>query len=88
MSLMFGKGSSLSRWWSATSFLALAIVAGGCGSSDQSGQPRSASGKSLEDRVNPNDLYRYEGKGKAKKKVEVSRRERVKLLHEAANKAE
>jgi hypothetical protein len=66
----------------------LAAVASGCGSSVPSGQPGGDSAKSLEDKVNPDDLYRYEGKGKAKRKVEVSRRERVKLLHEASKKAE
>jgi hypothetical protein len=67
--------------------LALAVFAGGCGSSQPSGQT-SGSGKSLAEKLNPDELYRYEGKGKAKQKVEISRRERVKLLHEAANKAE
>ncbi len=88
MNLMFASGSSLTRRWGAIAFLAIAVVAGGCGASDQSGQSRSASGKSLEDQVNPDDLYRSTGKGKAKKKEEVSHRQRVKLLHEAANKPE
>jgi len=66
--------------------LALATVAGGCGSSVPSGPPAGSSAKSLDDKVDPTSLYKYEGTGRAKKKVEVSRRERVKLLHEAAKK--
>jgi hypothetical protein len=85
---MFAIRSSLSKRGVALALLALATVAGGCGSSDSSGKPGGSASKSLEDKVNPDDLYRYEGKGKAKKKVEVSRQERVKLLHEAAKKAE
>jgi hypothetical protein len=33
-------------------------------------------------------LYKYEGTGAAKHKVDISRRERIKLLHEAAKKAD
>ena len=69
-------------------FWRLAVIASGCGSSVPTGQPGGTASKSLEDRVNPDDLYRFEGNGKAKRKVEVSRRERVKLLHEAAKKSE
>jgi hypothetical protein len=66
----------------------IASLTSGCGSSQPTGQPAANTGKSLEDRVNPNDLYRTTGTGKAKRKEEVSHRERVKLLHEAANKSE
>ena len=88
MSLTFAIGSSLTRRVVVLGLPVLASVASGCGSSVPSGQPGGSAGKSLEDKVNPDDLYRYEGKGKAKRKVEVSRRERVKLLHEAAKKSE
>jgi hypothetical protein len=85
---MFAIRCSLARRRGAIALLALAVVSGGCGGSQSSGQASNTSGKALEDRVNPDDLYQYVGKGKAKRKVEISRRERVKLLHEAANKAE
>jgi hypothetical protein len=83
---MFAIRCSLARRWGAIALLAIAGFVSGCGSS-QSGQTGS-SGKSLVEKVNQDDLYRYEGKGKAKRKEEVSRRERVKLLHEAGNKSE
>jgi len=65
--------------------VALATVAYGCGSSQQPGASES---KGLAKQLNPEDLYRYEGEGQAKRKVPISRRERVKLLHDAANKSE
>jgi hypothetical protein len=83
---MFASRSSLTG--RVIALLALSIVASGCGSSVPSGQPAAGASKSLEAQVDPEALYHYEGKGKAKRKVEVSRRERVKLLHEAAKKSE
>jgi len=38
--------------------------------------------------LKPEDYYRYEGEGKNKKKVALSRQERSKLRHDAASKLE
>jgi hypothetical protein len=79
----FVSKPELWRRGSALVLLALAWVAFGCGSSQQTGSSASNPGKTAEDLVKPEDLYRYEGTGKAKRKVAVSRRERMKVLHEA-----
>ena len=64
----------------------LATVLYGCGSSDQSGANAGKASATIE--LKPEDDYTYEGTGSAKRKVELSRRERVKRLHEAAKKTE
>ena len=67
----------------------LAVAAYGCGSS-----PPTASvvglgvGKGAAELLRPEQLWKYEGVGKDKHKVPISRRERVKLLREAQKKAE
>jgi hypothetical protein len=60
--------------------LTAAWAASLCGCSQQSAT--STTEKSAEALLKPEDLYRYEGTGKAKRKVAISRRERMKMLHE------
>ena len=45
-----------------------------------------SSGKLAKNVLKPEQLYRYEGEGTAKRKVEISRQERIKLIREAAEK--
>jgi len=81
----------LCRRAGALVLLTLATVAYGCGSSgktEASRQSESNVGKTPDERLKSEDLYRYEGTGKEKRKVAISRRERVKLLHEAAKNPE
>jgi hypothetical protein len=40
-----------------------------------------------EDLLTPDQLYKYEGSGKASRKVEISRKKRMKLMREAVEKA-
>jgi hypothetical protein len=61
-------------------------VTPGCGS-DQSGS-RPPDHKPGTIKLDPKDDFTYEGTGRAKRKVELDRRERVRRLHEAAKKAE
>jgi hypothetical protein len=69
--------------------VALAASAFGCGgSSDQGATDPNKKTKTLEELVPPEQLYRYEGTGTAKRKVELDRRERAKLRHEALKKLE
>jgi hypothetical protein len=69
--------------------VALAAGAYGCGaSSDQGATDPNKKTKTLEELVPPEQLYRYEGTGTAKRKVELDRRERVKLRNEALKKLE
>jgi len=82
--LSFVSRFGLSKAAGCLVLVALAIVAYGCGSSEQPGASES---KGLAKQLKPEDLYRYEGEGKEKRKVPISRRERVKLLHDAANKS-
>jgi hypothetical protein len=84
--LSFVSRFGLCRRAGALVLAALATVAYGCGSSEPTGAA-SAESKGLDKQLNREDLYRYEGTGTAKRKVEIPRRERVKLLHDAANKA-
>jgi hypothetical protein len=58
----------------------------GCGSSAPT--VSDTAGKNPAKKLNPDQLYKWEGTGAAKRKVEISRRERVKLLHEAAEKSD
>jgi hypothetical protein len=68
---------------------ALAAVAPGCGSSvPPTGVAAKAAGKGPAEVLKPEQLWKYEGEGKDKRKVPISRRERIKLLHEAQNKSE
>jgi hypothetical protein len=69
--------------------IVVAVVAYGCGSSEQQQQtagqgPPKAPRSSLKEE----DHYRWEGEGTAKRKVYLSRREENKLLIERAKKSE
>ncbi len=66
--------------------MALAATATGCGSSAPT--ESISTGKNAAKKLSDDQLYKYEGTGVAKRKVEISRQERVKLLHEAAKKPE
>ena len=68
-----------------TAFIAAALVAGGCGSSDTAGQISSGGSKAV---VDPEAFYRTVGKGKNKQKVSLSRTEKRKLIFEANKKLE
>jgi hypothetical protein len=69
--------------------LAVAVITSGCGSSGSIGSPDAkSSGKLAKNVLKPEQLYKYEGEGTAKRKVEISRQERIKLLREAAEKTE
>jgi hypothetical protein len=86
-------GSKLSHFLfrraGASVLITLAVITSGCGSSGSIGSPDAkSSGKLAKDVLKPEQLYKYEGEGKAKRKVEISRQERVKLLREAAEKTE
>lgn len=86
-------GSKLSHFMfrraGSSVLITLAVITSGCGSSGSIGSPDSkSSGKLAKDVLKPEQLYKYEGEGKAKRKVEISRQERIKLLRQAAEKAE
>jgi hypothetical protein len=61
--------------------ITLATIAGGCGSSGPA--ETNVAGKSYKQVLKEDQLYKYEGEGTAKRKVELSHRERVELLREA-----
>jgi hypothetical protein len=63
--------------------ITLATIASGCGSSGTA--ETNVAGKSYKHVLKEDQLYKYEGQGKAKRKVELSHRERVELLREAKN---
>jgi hypothetical protein len=66
----------------ALGLVTLATVVYGCGSSvHEATTSRTAGGAKL---LKPEDYYRYEGEGRNKKKVALSRQEKNKLLHDAA----
>jgi hypothetical protein len=64
--------------------LALATVAYGCGSS---GDRSVGSARPAGEPLKPEQLYKYEGEGGAKRKVDLSRRERMELRNGAAKTA-
>lgn len=64
----------------------LATLAYGCGSSTRT--VSESAGKNPAKKLTEDQLYTYEGTGAAKRKVPISRAERVKLLRETANKGE
>jgi hypothetical protein len=89
----FSFGSKLGRCYrrvGASVLVMLGTVACGCGSSGltASSNPTDAKleGKAPSDLLTPDQMYRYEGTGKAKRKVEISRKERMKLMREAVEK--
>ncbi len=73
----------------APALAAAAIGTFGCGPSTGGNSPPPPGKEgALAKKLNPDDFYKYEGEGAAKQKVPISRRERLKLLHEAAQKSE
>ena len=62
----------------------MATVVYGCGSSGQGGAGGDSGTAGGAKFLKPEDYYRYEGEGKAKKKVALTRQEKNKLLHDAA----
>ncbi len=83
-----GNPFGLVRRAGAVVLLALATVAYGCGSSDPSAPlAQNPTGKGAAEILKPEQLYKYEGEGKAKRKVQISRHERLKLLHKASQTA-
>jgi hypothetical protein len=69
----------------AVVLVALAAATFGCGggSNDQGATDPNVKTKKLVDLVPPEQLYRWEGEGSAKRKVELDRKERGKLRREA-----
>ena len=69
----------------AVVLVALAAAAFGCGggSNDQGATDPNVKTKKLEELVPPEQLYRWEGEGTAKRKVELDRKERGRLRREA-----
>ncbi len=61
--------------------LTLVTAVCGCGSSQQ--QPKVSGVKRPPVVLKPEQRYRYVGEGKDKRKVSISRRERIRLQHEA-----
>jgi hypothetical protein len=82
---MVRSATRAGSWHLAVAFAVFAgpVAAPGCGSSGI-GTTRGVPGASKY--VNKEDMYHYEGKGRNKRKVAVSRRERVRLLREAGEK--
>jgi hypothetical protein len=76
---------ALGRWSrdAGLALLVLGVGSSGCGSSERIEKGGAEGAAKL---LKPEELYRYEGTGNAKKKVAISRREKVKLLREAAEK--
>jgi len=67
----------------------LATLSPGCGSSQSIEPPKGTAVLPGPDKLlKPEDLYRYEGEGTAKRKVAIGRKERRQLLHDAAKKTE
>jgi hypothetical protein len=75
------------RWPRAGALVLVTLTtfADGCGSSERS-ESRGVPGVSKV--LKPEDYYRYEGEGRKKKKVALSRQERSKLRSDAAKKLE
>ncbi len=85
----FFSRASLGRYRhaGATAALLLATATCGCGSSGST-NPVDAKleGKSVAELLTPEQEYKYEGTGKNRRKVQISRRERMKLIRESASK--
>ena len=72
----------------ALALIVVAVVAYGCGSSQQQGSTGQGPVKAPRASLKEEDHYRWEGEGRAKRKVYLSRREENKLLRERAKKSE
>jgi hypothetical protein len=66
----------------------LVVAANGCGSSPPTGTVFAQGGaKGAAELLKPEQRWKFEGVGRDKRKVQISRRERVRLLHEAQKNA-
>jgi hypothetical protein len=75
--------TALFNLFSHVTVVAVVVTASGCGVREQrSVEIKKGASKLLK----PKDLYRYVGKGKAKRKASISIKERRKLLFEASKK--
>ena len=68
----------------AGALMTLVLTVALCGCGDSAPTQSISTGKSPGKKLTDDQLYKYEGEGAAKKKVPISRQERLKLLHEAA----
>jgi hypothetical protein len=68
--------------------LSLASGAYGCGSGNPTSTEARQDGVSAEKRLKSDELYRYEGSGSQKRKIEVSGKALFKQLREASKKAQ
>jgi hypothetical protein len=79
------------RYGRASALVLFVLTAGlnGCGESTPFSSPPGDTkpGKPLDELVSPDKLYKWEGEGAAKRKVELSREERHQLRQEAEKKA-
>jgi hypothetical protein len=85
MNLSFVRGLNIYRRGSAPLLISLAVVSCGCGSSERTS---TSAGEGSSKVLKAEDYYRYEGEGKDRKKVALSRQEKNKLRHDAVNKSE
>ncbi len=76
-----GKSGAMVRAFAVLS-VAFLIAGYGCGSGNDGGQVGTASKRASKDTLKEEELYRYEGEGKAKRKVALSTREINQLLYE------
>jgi hypothetical protein len=65
----------------------LVVAAFGCGSSPTGTVFAQGGAKGTAELLKPEQRWKIEGAGKDKRKVQISRRERVRLLHEAQKNA-
>ena len=85
MHLSFVRGLNICRCGRAPLLISLAVVLCGCGSSERTS---TSAGEGSSKVLKAEDYYRYEGEGKDRKKVALSRQEKNKLRHDAVNKSE
>ncbi len=86
--MILGSRSNLGPCRHARVFalVTLAAIVGGCGSSNSA--DGSASDTSPKQLLKEEQLYKYVGEGKSKRKEAISRRERLQLIREAKQKAQ
>ncbi len=81
---------SLYRRVGALALLTVATVSFGCGSAEMTSASNPAdaalAGKTPEQVLKPEQMYKYEGEGAEKRKVDLSRSELRKLMREAVKK--